>query len=57
MSDKQLYTITEWKLAFGEPGRHVDAQGRDFGTFATDPDYLDEPMFTKRRIDDMAEAA
>ena len=57
MSDEQLYTITEWKLAFGTPGRHVDAQGREFGVFATDPDYLDEPMFIKRATSDMAEAA
>jgi hypothetical protein len=57
MSDEQLYTITEWKLAFGTPGRHVDAQGREFGVFATDPDFIDEPMFTKRATSDMAEAA
>ena len=57
MSDEQLYTIAEWKLAFGTPGRHVDAQGREFGTFANDPDFLDEPMFTKSVNNDMAEAA
>ena len=57
MSDEQLYTIAEWKLAFGMPGRHIDAQGREFGVFATDPDYLDEPMFTKSVNNDMAEAA
>ena len=57
MSDDQLYTIIEWKFRFGMPGRHVDAQGREFGVFATDPDYLDEPMFTKQAANDMAEAA
>ena len=57
MSDEQLYTIAEWKLAFGMPSRHIDAQGREFGVFATDPDYLDEPMFTKSVNNDMAEAA
>ena len=47
--DTTLYTIAAWKAKFGEPGSGADVHGRWGGTYATEPDYLDEPCFADWR--------
>lgn len=44
-TDDEKYEITEWIRLFGPPGRKVvDANGRIYGYFPTEPDYCEDTI-------------